>query len=335
MSKKELRVSAVPRTLELRQNSDGTLKVSGLAIPFAPARSEDLGGFVEQVQGPSAVSRTLSENKDILLLRDHDTSKVLARQKAGTLQLTTASDGLRFSAVLQPTTLAKDTWTDLKADLMGGVSFGFICPPNGEEWSRTDDGTPLRVLTDIDLLEISLVSSWPAYPTGSAEARSRAAQMSTRSTETKTVDGISLSPSSFAYVGDQSDPSTWKLPIHFPGDVAKTQSHVIDALSRFNQTEGIPEDQKAEVYGRIVGAAKAHGITVAKESYRDLDDASDWTDPGSYADPDDNPDDPMAGAFNVPDDEDTSEDDDDEDRSDLLRIRLLYNARQRLINTTP
>lgn len=70
--------------------------------------------------------------------------------------------------------------------------------------------------------------------------------------KTKTVDGQQLSASDFAFVGDPEDIETWKLPIH-------DESHVKNALARFNQTEGLG-DKKAAVAKKLVAAAKKHGI---------------------------------------------------------------------------
>ena len=82
--------------------------------------------------------------------------------------------------------------------------------------------------------------------------------------KTKRVAGEDLPSSAFAYVGDPEDTSTWKLPIKFSTD-EKTKSHIRNALSRFNQTQGIPAGERSKVYQRIVSAAKQHGIDVSDE----------------------------------------------------------------------
>ena len=78
--------------------------------------------------------------------------------------------------------------------------------------------------------------------------------------KTKTVDGVSLTASCFAHVGDPEDTGTWKLPINFPGDEEKTKSHIRNALARFEQTEGMSADEKAAAKKKILAAAKEHGI---------------------------------------------------------------------------
>jgi hypothetical protein len=77
--------------------------------------------------------------------------------------------------------------------------------------------------------------------------------------KTKRVGGEDLGPSAFAWVGDPADPASWKLPIH---DAA----HVRNALSRFNQTKGIPASEKEGVWEKILRAAKKFGIKVSEDS---------------------------------------------------------------------
>ena len=80
--------------------------------------------------------------------------------------------------------------------------------------------------------------------------------------KTKKVAGVDLSASSFAYVGDGSDTSTWKLPIHVPGDQTKTINLIRDALGRFQQTRGIADADIESVRCVLIGAAKAHGLKI-------------------------------------------------------------------------
>jgi hypothetical protein len=77
--------------------------------------------------------------------------------------------------------------------------------------------------------------------------------------KTKRVSGKDLHSSDFAYVGDPEKTETWKLPIH---DAA----HVRNALARFDQTQGIPADEKAKVKAKIDRAAKKFGIEVSDKA---------------------------------------------------------------------
>lgn len=89
-----------------------------------------------------------------------------------------------------------------------------------------------------------------------------------RSERTKRIAGEDLPPSAFAYVGDPEKTDTWKLPIKF-SDEEKTKSHIRDALARFDQTEGIPDGERARVKAKIEAAAREHGIDVSEKSESD------------------------------------------------------------------
>ena len=47
-------------------------------------------------------------------------------------------------------------------------------------------------------------------------------------------------------------------------------SHVRNAIARFNQVEGVSEDEREEAWGRIKRAAKKHGVEVNEKSWREL-----------------------------------------------------------------
>jgi len=86
-----------------------------------------------------------------------------------------------------------------------------------------------------------------------------------RKARTKSVDGVDLPARCFAYVGDAKRTETWHLPIEFPGDKVKTESHIRNAIAPFDQTEMSDAKKKARAWRRIVAAAKKHGIDVASE----------------------------------------------------------------------
>lgn len=46
--------------------------------------------------------------------------------------------------------------------------------------------------------------------------------------------------------------------------------HVRNAMARFNQVEGVSDDERDEAWSRIKRAAKKHGIEVNEESWREL-----------------------------------------------------------------
>lgn len=82
--------------------------------------------------------------------------------------------------------------------------------------------------------------------------------------KTKRVDGEDLTSSAFAYVGDETQTSTWKFPIKFSTE-EKTKAHIRNALARFSSAD-LPEGEKAKVLAKIKAAAAKHGIHVSDES---------------------------------------------------------------------
>ena len=46
--------------------------------------------------------------------------------------------------------------------------------------------------------------------------------------------------------------------------------HVRSAMARFNQVEGVSDDEREEAWGRIRRAAKKHGVEVHEKSWREL-----------------------------------------------------------------
>lgn len=115
-----------------------------------------------------AFSDSLADGKDKLALVDHDSGKVLARTKSGTLRLQEDDRGLRFEIDLPETTLGRDILALASRGDLGGASFAFTVPDGGEAWSG--DKRELRSLT---IHEVSVVQSFPAYDGTSVSARSR------------------------------------------------------------------------------------------------------------------------------------------------------------------
>ena len=47
-------------------------------------------------------------------------------------------------------------------------------------------------------------------------------------------------------------------------------SHIRNAIARFNQVEGVSDDERDEAWRRIKSAAKNHGIEVHERSWREI-----------------------------------------------------------------
>lgn len=135
----------------------------GLAAPFgAETRIAD---FTEVI-APGAFTRTLSENRDILALVDHDSGKVLGRTRSGTLELRETPDGLTYRVTLPDTTTGNDLRALAQRGDIGGVSMGFRAIRDSWDGER-------RTLHEVELYEVSIVQAHPAYPTTTVSLRSR------------------------------------------------------------------------------------------------------------------------------------------------------------------
>lgn len=123
-------------------------------------------GAFEEI-APGAFDETLGN--DIRALINHDTTLVLGRNKAGTLEIKVDSHGLWGRVKINP----KDTdAVNLYERVMRGdvdqCSFGFNIIEEETEWR--DDGTVKWTLKKIDLHEIS-VCTFPAYEDTGVQAR--------------------------------------------------------------------------------------------------------------------------------------------------------------------
>lgn len=47
-------------------------------------------------------------------------------------------------------------------------------------------------------------------------------------------------------------------------------SHVRNAVSRFNQVEGVSDDERDAAWGRIKKAAKKYDVEISEKSWRDI-----------------------------------------------------------------
>lgn len=147
----------LPAAMERRSFSEvraAGRKLEGYAATFGA--EADLGSFVETI-APGAFRASLGG--DILALHDHDPAKVLGRTRSKTLTLYEDSNGLGFELHLPTTGPGRDVEALAERGDLGGMSFGFMVPEGGEDWSGRK-----RTLRSIDLREISVVSAWPAYP---------------------------------------------------------------------------------------------------------------------------------------------------------------------------
>lgn len=156
---RELRAYRNVSAPELRAEGDA-VTVTGYGAVFN-ALSQDLGGFVEQVD-PKAFDTTLQRSeRNVLGSFNHNLDILLASRDNGTLDLSVDGTGLAYAMALDMTDPdAQRVAAKVRSGLVKGSSFSFAV--RSDEWTTTDSGYPLRTLTDVVLYELGPVAS-PAY----------------------------------------------------------------------------------------------------------------------------------------------------------------------------
>lgn len=151
------------RSFQQDVRSDGGGKLTGYAAVFD--QETTVQGQREIIRS-GAFSDSLASGRDILALADHDPARVLGRTRSGSLRLWEDARGLAFELVAANTQAGRDIVELAKRGDAGGMSFGFTI--GGDSYK--DD---LRELRSVELFEISVVSSWPAYVGTEVHARSK------------------------------------------------------------------------------------------------------------------------------------------------------------------
>src|SRR5690554_266451 len=152
--------------LTTRAEADGQeMYIEGYFAVFG-RETELWPGAFEEI-APRAFNETLSN--DIRALINHDTTLVLGRTKAGTLELKTDNYGLWGRVKINPNdTDAVNLYERVKRGDVDQCSFGFNITSEETDWR--DDGTVKWTITGIDLHEVS-VCTFPAYEETGVQAR--------------------------------------------------------------------------------------------------------------------------------------------------------------------
>lgn len=117
-----------------------------------------LGEFVERIC-KGAFKKALDRNDNVRILLNHDPEKDLGGTKDGNLELEEDNIGLHARATIKDADVVKKA----RNGELSGWSFGFM--DRDVENKRDEDGFPLRVVHDLDLIEVSLLdrNAIPAY----------------------------------------------------------------------------------------------------------------------------------------------------------------------------
>ena len=164
--KTETRISTDLR-VETRADRPGK-RIAGYAALFG-SETTIAGAFRERIE-PGAFKRAIEASQDAVALINHNPDRMLGRVKSGTLELREDERGLSFSINPPDTQDARELVTLMERGDISGASFAFRVAPGGERWDYRSK-PPVRTLTDLDLLDVSVVTQ-PAYPDASAALRS-------------------------------------------------------------------------------------------------------------------------------------------------------------------
>ena len=159
--------------IEIRAAAEGTGSI-GTLVGHAAVFGKDSAAlgqrsfkFVERI-APGAFTRSLNENKDVRALWDHNPATPIGRTP-DTLRIKEDDEGLAVEIDLPDTSAARDLLSLVRAKIIDAMSFGFQVV--AEKWEEAKEGTDIRTLIDVDLVEVSAVT-FPAYPDTSIAERS-------------------------------------------------------------------------------------------------------------------------------------------------------------------
>ena len=168
--KLERRFFAGLQLRELDKPQDGRIATLGGYAAVFGVLSEDLGGFREFIR-KGAFADSLGRGDDIRALVGHDTTLIIGRRSAKTLDVAEDEKGLKVEISVPDTTAGRDLVVSVKRSDLTGMSFGFATVQDG--WTRENKAGDIlyrRELIKVDLFEISAVA-FPAYEQTSVEAR--------------------------------------------------------------------------------------------------------------------------------------------------------------------
>ena len=145
--------------------------VERLSKPIRETLHGRIRTFLERIKA-GVFRNALKKNDNVLVLLNHDETRVLASTKDGNAVLTEDNIGLRAEITITD----KEVVQKARDGKLSGWSFGFIA--NDDEIT-TEGKDEIRTVTDLELLEVSILDDTkaPAYYGTSIEAREGGARM--------------------------------------------------------------------------------------------------------------------------------------------------------------
>ena len=145
--------------------------VERLSKPIRETLHGRIRTFLERIKA-GVFRNALKKNDNVLVLLNHDETRVLASTQDGSAVLAEDNIGLRAEITITD----KEVVQKAREGKLSGWSFGFIA--NDDEIS-TEGNDEIRTVTDMDLLEVSILDDTkaPAYYGTSIETREGGARM--------------------------------------------------------------------------------------------------------------------------------------------------------------
>ena len=157
--------------VEVRASAAEKRTIGGYAAKFAPAVSQNLGGFKERI-APGFFNRSRADGwPDVLARYNHDDNMLLGTTGAGTLRLGIDDIGLDYQIDLPQS--RGDVYELVERGDVYMSSFAFVA--DDDDWTTDDSGFPLRTLVQGRLYDVAPVNT-PAYRDTSVGLRSLAAK---------------------------------------------------------------------------------------------------------------------------------------------------------------
>ncbi|WP_081936826.1 HK97 family phage prohead protease [Methylobacterium sp. UNCCL110] len=175
------------------RNDGKTLFISGFANITEKESNfiSENGKTFKEIILPKAFDKALKRANDVMLLFNHKEDRVLGSKQNG-VRMFENDIGLKIEAEINDETIVSKVKEN--RSFLNGWSFGFI---SREQKYQTKDDYQQRLISDLDLIEVSLLGGMtkPAYPSATAiEVRSDGT-LERRFTEFEpsTVESVDLS----------------------------------------------------------------------------------------------------------------------------------------------
>ena len=165
MDREKMQYRTTMQELKTRAEPDAPKVIEGYFAVFG-SETELWEGAYEEI-APEAFDTTLSD--DIRALINHDTTLVLGRNKAPTLELAADSHGLFARIIInEKDTDAMNLYERVQRGDVNQCSFGFEILREETQWR--DDGSVKWIIREVKLYEVS-VCTFPAYRDTVVQAR--------------------------------------------------------------------------------------------------------------------------------------------------------------------